>query len=63
MNLVLAGAGAFGLKHLDALKLIDNIQVVALVGRQIEPTKDRGAEIRNCARDDGIVRGTRAAGG
>lgn len=39
MKLVLAGAGAFGLKHLDALKLIDNIQVVALVGRQIEPTR------------------------
>jgi len=39
LKLVLAGAGAFGLKHLDALKLIDNIQVVALVGRQIEPTR------------------------
>jgi 2-hydroxy-4-carboxymuconate semialdehyde hemiacetal dehydrogenase len=39
VNLILAGAGAFGLKHLDALKLIDGVQVVALVGRQIEPTR------------------------
>jgi 2-hydroxy-4-carboxymuconate semialdehyde hemiacetal dehydrogenase len=39
VNLILAGAGAFGLKHLDALKLIDGVRVVALVGRQIEPTR------------------------
>jgi 2-hydroxy-4-carboxymuconate semialdehyde hemiacetal dehydrogenase len=37
MNLILAGAGAFGLKHLDGLKLIENADVVSLVGRQIEP--------------------------
>jgi 2-hydroxy-4-carboxymuconate semialdehyde hemiacetal dehydrogenase len=39
MRVVLAGAGAFGQKHLDALKLIDGVEVVSLVGRQIEPTR------------------------
>ena len=39
MKIVLAGAGAFGLKHLDALKLIDGVEVVSLVGRQLEPTR------------------------
>jgi 2-hydroxy-4-carboxymuconate semialdehyde hemiacetal dehydrogenase len=39
VNIILAGAGAFGLKHLDALKLIDDAHVVSLVGRQLEPTR------------------------
>ena len=39
MNIILAGAGAFALKHLDALKLIDDAHVVSLVGRQLEPTR------------------------
>ncbi|MDO8907539.1 MAG: Gfo/Idh/MocA family oxidoreductase [Pseudohongiella sp.] len=30
MNIVLAGAGAFGSKHLDSLKLIDGVQVVSI---------------------------------
>jgi 2-hydroxy-4-carboxymuconate semialdehyde hemiacetal dehydrogenase len=44
VNLILAGAGAFGLKHLDALKLIDDVRVVSLVGRQIEPTRAAAAK-------------------
>jgi 2-hydroxy-4-carboxymuconate semialdehyde hemiacetal dehydrogenase len=44
VNLILAGAGAFGLKHLDALKLIDDVRVVSLVGRQIEPTQAAAAK-------------------
>jgi len=39
VNIILAGAGAFALKHLDALKLIDDAHVVSLVGRQLEPTR------------------------
>ena len=39
MKLALAGAGAFGEKHLDALKLIDGVEVVSLVGRTREKTK------------------------
>jgi len=39
MKIALAGAGAFGEKHLDALKLIDGVEVVSLIGRTVEPTK------------------------
>ncbi len=38
MKIALAGAGAFGEKHLDALRLIDGVQVISLVGRQLAPT-------------------------
>src|SRR5262249_39631144 len=34
INVALAGAGAFGIKHLDAIKLIDGVKVIALVGRE-----------------------------
>jgi 2-hydroxy-4-carboxymuconate semialdehyde hemiacetal dehydrogenase len=37
---VLAGAGAFGLKHLDAIGAIDGAEVVGLVGRRLEPTEE-----------------------
>lgn len=39
MKVALAGAGAFGEKHLDALKLIDGVEVVSLVGRELAKTK------------------------
>jgi len=39
MKIVLAGAGAFGVKHLDAIKSIGDIEVVSLVGRALEPTR------------------------
>jgi 2-hydroxy-4-carboxymuconate semialdehyde hemiacetal dehydrogenase len=39
MKIVLAGAGAFGMKHLDAIKTIGAIEVVSLVGRTLEPTR------------------------
>lgn len=35
----LAGAGAFGIKHLDAIKLIDGVEVVSLVSRELDKTK------------------------
>ncbi|KAF0174964.1 MAG: Gfo/Idh/MocA family oxidoreductase [Hyphomonadaceae bacterium] len=40
MRIAVAGAGAFGEKHLDALKLIDDVEVVSLVGRRLEPTQE-----------------------
>jgi 2-hydroxy-4-carboxymuconate semialdehyde hemiacetal dehydrogenase len=40
LKVALAGAGAFGLKHLDALKLIDGVEVVSLVGRELDKTKE-----------------------
>src|SRR5215467_11189135 len=39
MKIVLAGAGAFGAKHLDAIRAIGNVEVVSLVGRTLEPTR------------------------
>jgi 2-hydroxy-4-carboxymuconate semialdehyde hemiacetal dehydrogenase len=44
MKIVLAGAGAFGLKHLDAIKAIGGIEVASIVGRRIEPTRDVAAQ-------------------
>lgn len=39
MKAILAGAGAFGQKHLDAIKLIDGVEVASVVGRRLEPTQ------------------------
>ncbi|HEX6659278.1 MAG TPA: Gfo/Idh/MocA family oxidoreductase [Ilumatobacter sp.] len=40
MKIALAGAGAFGIKHLDALREIDGVEVVSLIGRELAKTKD-----------------------
>ncbi len=40
MKVVLAGAGAFGTKHLDGIKNIDGISVIGLVGRRLDPTRE-----------------------
>jgi len=40
MKVVVAGVGAFGQKHLDAIKLISGVEVVSVVGRQLEPTEE-----------------------
>jgi 2-hydroxy-4-carboxymuconate semialdehyde hemiacetal dehydrogenase len=40
LRIALAGAGAFGIKHLDALKLIDGVQVTSVVGRELDKTKE-----------------------
>ena len=39
INVALAGAGAFGIKHLDAMSKIDDVRVVSVVGRTLEPTE------------------------
>ena len=44
LKVALAGAGAFGLKHLDALKLIDGVEVVSLVGRELDKTREAAAK-------------------
>jgi 2-hydroxy-4-carboxymuconate semialdehyde hemiacetal dehydrogenase len=36
MRIALAGAGAFGEKHLDGLKLIDGVEIVSIVSRTAE---------------------------
>lgn len=40
INVALAGPGAFGIKHLDAIKNIPNVQVVSLIGRDLAKTKE-----------------------
>jgi 2-hydroxy-4-carboxymuconate semialdehyde hemiacetal dehydrogenase len=40
LNIALAGAGAFGLKHLDALKLIPDVKVVSVIGRERGKTEE-----------------------
>jgi 2-hydroxy-4-carboxymuconate semialdehyde hemiacetal dehydrogenase len=39
IKVALAGAGAFGIKHLDAIKLIDGVEVVSLVSRERDKTQ------------------------
>ncbi len=38
MRITLAGAGAFGVKHLEGLAKIDGVEVVSLVGRELDKT-------------------------
>ena len=40
INVALAGAGAFGIKHLDGIKNIPDVQVVSLVGREFDKTRE-----------------------
>jgi 2-hydroxy-4-carboxymuconate semialdehyde hemiacetal dehydrogenase len=44
IKVALAGAGAFGIKHLDGIKLIDGVEVVSLVSRDLGKTKDVAAK-------------------
>lgn len=44
MKVVVAGAGAFGRKHLDGIRCIDGVDVIGLVGRRLEPTQQVAAE-------------------
>ena len=39
MKVVLAGPGAFGIKHLDGIRNIDGVEVVSLVGRTLDKTR------------------------
>jgi 2-hydroxy-4-carboxymuconate semialdehyde hemiacetal dehydrogenase len=43
IRIALAGAGAFGIKHLDAIRLIDGVTVVSLVGRDLGKTREVAA--------------------
>jgi len=44
MRVALAGAGAFGIKHLDALKQIDGVEITSIVSRQLDQAKDVAAK-------------------
>jgi 2-hydroxy-4-carboxymuconate semialdehyde hemiacetal dehydrogenase len=44
IKVALAGAGAFGIKHLDAIRLIDGVEVVSVVGRELGKTREVAAK-------------------
>ena len=44
IRVALAGAGAFGIKHLDGIKHIDGVEVVSLISRDLEKTKAVAAQ-------------------
>jgi 2-hydroxy-4-carboxymuconate semialdehyde hemiacetal dehydrogenase len=39
LRIALAGAGAFGIKHLDGLANIDGVEVTSVIGRDLDKTK------------------------
>ena len=53
MKIALAGAGAFGIKHLEGLARIDGVEVVSLVGRELAKTQQVAARfgIKHVATD------------
>ncbi len=40
IRVALAGAGAFGIKHLDGIQNIEGVQVVSLVSRELDKTRE-----------------------
>jgi len=40
IKVALAGAGAFGIKHLDGINNIDGVEVISLVGRELAKTQE-----------------------
>ena len=44
INVALAGAGAFGIKHLDAIRLIPDVKVVSVIGRELGKTQEVAAK-------------------
>ena len=44
IKVALAGAGAFGIKHLDGIKNIEGVEVVSLVSRELDKTKEIAAK-------------------
>ncbi len=44
IKVALAGAGAFGIKHLDGIKNIDGVEVISLISRDIDKTKEVAAK-------------------
>jgi 2-hydroxy-4-carboxymuconate semialdehyde hemiacetal dehydrogenase len=44
IKVALAGAGAFGIKHLEAIQKIDGVEVVSLVSRDLDKTQEVAAK-------------------
>ncbi len=44
IKVALAGAGAFGIKHIDGIKNIDGVEVVSLISRDLDKTRETAAK-------------------
>jgi 2-hydroxy-4-carboxymuconate semialdehyde hemiacetal dehydrogenase len=44
IKVALAGAGAFGIKHIDGIKNIDGVEVISLIGRELSKTQEIAAK-------------------
>ena len=44
IKVALAGAGAFGIKHLDGIQNIDGVEVISLISRDLEKTREVAAK-------------------
>ncbi|MBU6259035.1 MAG: Gfo/Idh/MocA family oxidoreductase [Burkholderiales bacterium] len=44
IKVALAGAGAFGIKHLDAMRQIDGVECISLVSRELDKTREVAAK-------------------
>ncbi len=44
IKVALAGAGAFGIKHLDGIRNIEGVEVVSLVSRELDKTREIAAQ-------------------
>jgi 2-hydroxy-4-carboxymuconate semialdehyde hemiacetal dehydrogenase len=60
IRIALAGPGAFGIKHLDALKLIDGVEVTSIIGRELpkaqEVAQKYGARHATTELDEALAR-------
>jgi len=44
IKVALAGAGAFGIKHLDGIRNIAGVEVISLIGRELDKTREVAAK-------------------
>ena len=44
IKVALAGAGAFGIKHLDGIRNIDSVEVISLISRDLDKTREVAAK-------------------
>ena len=44
IKVALAGAGAFGIKHLDGIKNIPDVEVISLISRELDKTREVAAK-------------------
>ena len=44
IKVALAGAGAFGIKHIDGIQNIAGVEVVSVIGRELDKTREVAAK-------------------